>query len=141
MKRIVGFAAGGMLLLLLAGTVFAMGPMGGRMGMGHGMMGGGPGMMGMGPGMMGGPGMAGCPGMMGMAPATALTEEQAKEKAQAYADKYLPGFTVEKVLPFGGPMHTMYSVELTGPKDESRILHINPFGAVMPFGGPWRRGT
>jgi hypothetical protein len=48
---------------------------------------------------------------------------------------------VEKVLPFSGRMHTMYSVELTGPKDERRVLHVNPYGAVMPFGGPWRRGT
>jgi hypothetical protein len=29
----------------------------------------------------------------------------------------------------------MYSVELKGPKGESRTLHITPFGGVMPFGG------
>jgi hypothetical protein len=43
------------------------------------------------------------------------------------------------VLPFGTPMGTAYSVELKGPKDEIRVLHINPWGNVMPFGGPGRR--
>jgi len=38
-------------------------------------------------------------------------------------------------------MHTMYSVELKGPNEEVRVLHVNPFGEVMPFGGPWRRGA
>jgi len=33
----------------------------------------------------------------------------------------------------------MYSVELKGPKDEVRVLHVNPWGNVMPFGGPGRR--
>ena len=28
---------------------------------------------------------------------------------------------------------------LKGPNDETRVLHINPWGNVMPFGGPWRR--
>jgi hypothetical protein len=139
MKRIVAVAAGGAVLLLLTGGVLAMGPMGHHMGMGMGPMGH---HMGMGSGaMMGGAGMATCPGMTGAGPATEITEEQAKEKAQAYADRHLPGFTVEKALPFRGRMHTMYSVELKGPKDETRVLHVNPFGNVMPFGGPWRRGT
>jgi hypothetical protein len=35
----------------------------------------------------------------------------------------------------------MDSVELKDPGDEVRVLHINPFGTVMPFDGPWRRGT
>jgi hypothetical protein len=95
----------------------------------------------MGPGMMG-PMMGawGCPGMMGAhaAPAS-LTEEKAKEAAQEYADKYLKGFTVEKVLPFTGMHGTMYAVEMKGPNDEARTLHVNPWGNVMPFGGPWRR--
>src|SRR5262249_58959060 len=93
-----------------------------------------------GPGM--GPGMHGCPGWMGPAgTATAITEGQARDAATEYADKYLPGFTVEKVLPFTGRHMTMYSVELKGPNDEVRVLHVNPLGNVMPFGGPWRRGT
>ena len=72
----------------------------------------------------------------------AVTEERAKELAGEYAEKYLPGFTVEKVLPFTGRNRmTMYSVELKGPNDELRVLHVNPFGTVMPFGGPWRHGT
>ncbi len=31
------------------------------------------------------------------------------------------------------------SVELKGAKDEVRTFHINPWGNVMPFGGPGRR--
>ncbi|MBI2179480.1 MAG: hypothetical protein HYU31_01510 [Deltaproteobacteria bacterium] len=105
--------------------------------------GGGPG-RGMGPGMMrgGGPGwMAGgapCAGATNAA--TEITEEKAKELATAYAEQYLKGFTVERVLPFTGRFHTMYSVELKNSAGEVRALHVNPYGNVMPFGGPWRRG-
>ena len=68
-------------------------------------------------------------------------EPKAKELAQSYANQYLQGFTVDKVLPFSGMGGmTMYSVELKGPKDEVRTLHVNPWGQVMPFRGPWRRG-
>ena len=91
----------------------------------------------MGPMMMG---TTGCPGMMGSnAALPVLTEEKAKEAAQAYADKYLKGFTVEKVLPFSMMQGTMYSVELKGPNEEVRTFHVSPWGNVMPFGGPWRR--
>jgi hypothetical protein len=117
--------------------------------MGPGMMGGyyggpmGPGMMGgyyggpMGPGMMGGWGYGnpGPPAYGTPPPAQSqLTVDQAKQLAQQYADAYLKGFTVDKVLPFNMPMGTAYSVELKGPKDEVRILHVNPWGNVMPFG-------
>ena len=96
----------------------------------------------MGPGMMGPMmmGATGCPGVTGGDTAAAsLTEEKAKAAAQAYADKYLKGFTVEKVLPFTGMHGSMYSVEMKGPNEEVRIFHVNPWGNVMPFGGPWRR--
>jgi hypothetical protein len=135
MKRLLSVAVGAAVLALLAGGAWAfMGPGAGHMGMG-----------GMGHGMMrgAGAGPGGCPGM---AAATgtqaAVTEEKARELAKEYADKYLPGYTVETVLPFTGRNDmTMYSIELKGPKDEVRVLHINPFGNVMPFGGPWRRGA
>jgi hypothetical protein len=150
-RRLIGGAVVALALGLAAGA-WAYGPgfyrAGGGWGwggqMGPGMMGGG---WGMGPGMMGGgsrmgPGTAGPEG----APcwqggptgttATQITDEKAKEIATSYTTKYLPGFTVERVLPFSG-MHTnltMYQVELQGPKGETRTLHINPFGQVMPFG-------
>ena len=109
--------------------------------MGPGMMMGGSGM---GPGLMGawgtgpdttGPAEAPCwqAGAAG-ATATQVTEQKAKELATDYATKYLPGFTVDKVLPFTGMHHTMYQVELKGPQGELRTLHINPWGQVMPFG-------
>lgn len=151
MKRWMAAAVAVGLVVLVAGAAGAqmgwgMGPgMGGMAGpgiYGHGTMGQGgsgwygcPGMMGPGMGMMG-------PGMMayGQPGASQVTEDQAKELAQQYADRYLKGFTVDKVLPFAGMGGmTMYSVELKGPKDEARVLHVNPLGNVMPFGGPGRR--
>jgi hypothetical protein len=132
MKRVMLGVLTSVALVLLVGVAVAQ-------------MGWGPGMM-MRPEMMGGQyGPCGGPGMMGgqawNTPQTQVTEESAKELAQQYADQYLKGFTVDKVLPFtrmGGM--TMYQAELKGPKDEVRTLHINPWGNVMPFGGPWRRG-
>lgn len=136
-------------LLVLGAAVYAQAPggYGPGWGMGPGMM--GPGMgwgHGMGPGMMGGQYGYPCggPGMMGgqgwTAPQTQLTDDSAKQLAQQYADRYLKGFTVDKVLPFAGMGGmTMFQAELKGPKDEARILHINPWGNVMPFGGPQAR--
>jgi hypothetical protein len=98
---------------------------------------------GMGPGMMGGGMMGGgqfnCPGAAAAGQAAQITEEQAKELAQQYANQYLKGFTVDRVLPFTGRGGTMYSVELKGPDGQARTFHVNPWGNVMPFGGPMRR--
>jgi hypothetical protein len=131
MKRFLMVAIAVAASVALAGTAFAQ--MG--YGMGHGMWGGG-----MGPGMMGG-GQANCPGFAasGQASAGQITEDQAKDLAQKYADQYLKGFTVERVLPFTGRGGTMYSVELKGPEGQVRAFHVNPWGNVMPFGGPMRR--
>jgi hypothetical protein len=132
--------------LALAGEGFAQpawGPgygSGGYGWMGPGMMGGGWGPRGMMGGQAGG---WGCPGWAGAATqgtgAEAITPDRAKELAQQYADQYLKGFTVERVLPFTGWRGTMYSVELKGPEGQVRTFHINPWGNVMPFGGPGRR--
>jgi hypothetical protein len=117
----------------LAGTALAQMPYGG---MGRGMRGGA-----MGPGMMGGGWQGNCQAAAatGQASTDQVTEEQAKALAQAYADQYLKGFTVERVLPFTGRGGTMYSVELKGPEGQVRSFHVNPWGNVMPFGGPARR--
>lgn len=131
MKRYVSVALALTSVVVLASVAFAQ--------MGGGWMAGR-----MGPGMMGGPaGGAGqaqfaCPGMAaaGQAAPAQLTDEKAKELAAQYAQKYLPGFTVERVLPFTGMHMTMYQAELKGPQGEARALHINPWGNVMPFGGP-----
>ena len=140
MKRAVAVVSVFALVVLAAGLAYAQMGWGPHYGMG------GPGMMGwMGPGMMGGAGPGGqgggwnCPAVAG-GTAVPVTADKAKEAAQEYANEYLKGFTVEKVLPFTTPMGwTGYSVELKGPKDEARTLHVNPWGNVMPFGGPWRR--
>ena len=127
MKRFLIVAGSVVAVALLAGVAVAQ--------MGRGPMAGG-----MGPGMMGPMMGAGCPGMTGTdAAPPALTEEKARQAAQAYADKYLKGFLVEKVLPFTGMHGTMFSVEMKGPNEEVRTFHVNPWGNVMPFGGPGRR--
>jgi len=91
---------------------------------------------GMGPGMM--RGYYGPYGNSEYGPGEAISLDQAKEIAKQYTEKYLKGFSVERVLPFTGMRHTMYSVEVKGPKAEVRFLHINPWGGVMPFGnGPY----
>jgi hypothetical protein len=141
MRRFWSVALVAAVVLVLAGEGIAQtagppyGPMYGRMG--PGAMGGG-----MGRGMMGGQaGGWNCPGLAagGAAEAGLVTEDKAKELAQQYADQYLKGFTVERVLPFTGMRGTMYSVELKGPEGQVRTFHVNPWGNVMPFGGPGRR--
>ncbi|HSB69272.1 MAG TPA: hypothetical protein VLT62_08085 [Candidatus Methylomirabilis sp.] len=142
MRKLTGVALLAVLILGVSGAAFAW--MGGPGGHGPGM-GPGPGMMGRGAGwgpgaMMGqrggmGPGAGPCwnQGATGVT-ATAIDEAKAKEIATEYVTKNLPGFTVEKLLKFDRPRGAMYQVEVKGPKDEVRYLHINPFGAVMPFG-------
>jgi hypothetical protein len=125
MKKLLSAIAVAGSLTLISGAALAQwgGGPGGRFGPGAGrgwMAGGGP-----------------C--ATGEAAAAQITEDQAKEAATAYADKYLKGFTVERVLPFTGRFHTMYSVELKNEAGEVRTLRVNPFGNVMPFGGPWQR--
>ena len=137
MKRFMSMTLVVALVLGLAGMALAHGPRGAGWGYGPQMM--GPGWQGgpMGPGMMGG-GWAACPGLAGApgveTPQAAVTEEKAKELATGYAEKYFKGYTVERVLPFAGRMGTAYQVELKGPKGETRILHVNPWGGVRPFG-------
>ena len=129
MRRFLSIVLPAAAVVLVAGVAFAQ--------MGGGMMGGGT----MGGGTMGGSAaQGGCPGMTSDGtPTQQITDEKARDLAQKYADKYLQGFTVDKVLPFTGMHMRMYSVELKGPKDEVRVLHINAWGNVMPFGGPSRR--
>ncbi len=148
MKNILGVILAGGALILLVGAATAHwsggnGPGGGmsfsRGEMGHGgwQMGHG---MGGGHGMGWGGGEANCPGMRSTSTAT-ITQENAKDLAQKYADTHLPGFKVERVLPFSGMHHSVYAVELKNSEGELRTFHINPFGNVMPFGGPWRSGS
>jgi hypothetical protein len=125
MKKLLSTVAVAGGLAVFAGVASAQwggGPGGGRFGMGPGMMGGAP-----------------CAGVTSAA--TEVTEEKAKELATAYADKYLKGFAVERVLPFTGRFHTMYSVELKNQAGEIRTLHVNPWGNVIPFGGPTGRAS
>jgi hypothetical protein len=142
MRRLLGVALVAAAVVMLTGEGLAQpagqlgGPGYGRMGWGPGM---GPGWMGR--GMAGGQGGAGwaCPYATGAPDAGAVSEEQARDLAQQYADQHLKGYTVERVLPFTGRRGTMYSVELKGPDGEVRTFHVNPWGGVMPFGGPGRR--
>jgi hypothetical protein len=131
MKKALSVTLTVALVATLTGVALAWGP-----GMGPRAMGWGPG-HGMGPGMMG---AGNCPGFaanQGAGTEKAVTEEGAKKAATEYAAKYFPGYTVERVLPFAGRFATMYRVELKGPKGETRVMHVNPWGNVMPFGPRW----
>lgn len=139
MKKALGVALIAALVLGVSSAALARwgGPgmgMGMGMGMGYGpqraMMGSG-----MGPGMGFGAGTGPCwrQGATGVS-ATAIDETKAKELATDYVTKNLPGYKIEKLEKFQRPRGTMYSVELKGPKDEVRYIHINFFGMVMPFG-------
>ena len=127
MRRAFGVIVAGAAVLLLVGASFAQmgGGMSGGMGggMGGGMMGGGH----MGSGMMGGD--------TGKGSAPEITAEQAQQAAGKYVSQYLPGFAVTRTVPLTGMHMTMYQAEISGPGGETRILHINPWGNVMPFAG------
>ena len=132
MKRFLSMVVGVVGLAALAGVAAAQWGGGASDGQWDGM---GPGMMG---GGRGGWMRGGAPCRNFEAASAQITEDKAKELAQGYADKYLAGFKVERVLPFTGRFHTLYSVELKNETGEARSLHINPYGNVMPFGGPWQ---
>ncbi len=143
MKRIIGIIVAGGALILLIGAATAHweggdgGPGRGR-GIGYGMGYG----IGHGHGMGWGAGPDDFQGRSGPATETApLTEEKAKELAEKYAEQFLAGFKVEKVLPFTGMHHTAYAIELKNSEGELRTFHVNPFGNVVPFGGPYRHGS
>jgi hypothetical protein len=135
MKKAISLALAVVLVGVLAGAALAEGPgWGPMMGARGAMMGGGRAMMGarMGP-MTNGP--EACPMQSaGAAGAEAVTEERAKELAAEYVNRYFTGFTLERVLPVTGRFHTMYRVELRGPKGETRYLHVTPWGGVRPSG-------
>jgi hypothetical protein len=142
MKKLIIVIALGLLTLGIA--AYAQGPgYGPGWRRGPGMMGPGygPGYgrgQGMGPGMMWGEECPGWGSSEYAPPERGVSADQAKDIANQYTDKYLKGFTVERVLPFTGMPHAMYGVELKGPKGEVRHLRISPWGGVMPFaGGPW----
>lgn len=138
MKRVMTIVMVVAMVTLLAGVAFAQGPWGygPRMGMGMGWgAAGGPGPGWMAGRMGGGPGV--CPGFAAATGATApeaVTEDKAKALATEYADKYFKGYTIERVLPFEGRRGTAYQVELKGPGGDKRVLHVNPWGSVRPFG-------
>jgi len=143
MKKTLSVAVVAVLVLGLSGLAMAWwgGP-----GMGHGY---GPrGMMGqgMGPGAGGGrgagmgPGGGGCMqqgwrqgGPQGVT-ATAIDEAKAKELAADYVKQNLPGYSVEKLVKFDRPRGAMYQVEVKGPQNEVKYLHINPWGNIVLFG-------
>lgn len=64
-----------------------------------------------------------------------FTGKKARELAQQYADQYLAGFMMERVLPFTGMQYIMYSVGLRNSQRELRSLHINSFANGMPCRG------
>ena len=58
----------------------------------------------------------------GATEAALITEEKAKELAQQYADQYLKGFTVERVLPFTGQARHDVLRRAEGPRGSGADL-------------------
>ena len=84
-----------------------------------------------------------------------ITENQARDLAQQYADKNLIGFKVERPLGYGGGYRTVcykidspvtgryqafysveYSIDAQNPAAETRNLRVDQFGYVTEFSGP-----
>ena len=85
-----------------------------------------------------------------------ITEDQARDLAQKYADKNLAGFKVVRPLGYGGGYQTVcykidspatgryqsfysveYSIDAQNPAAETRNLRVDQFGYVTEFGGPF----
>jgi outer membrane protein OmpA-like peptidoglycan-associated protein len=85
-----------------------------------------------------------------------ITEDQARDLAQQYADKNLPGFRVVKPLGYGGGYTTVcykidspatgryqsfysveYSIDAKNTAAETRNLRVDQFGYVTEFSGPF----
>ena len=81
-----------------------------------------------------------------------ITEDQARDLAQGFADKNWPGFRVVRPLGYGGGYNTMcyqtasssparplvlysveYSMDLKNPTGETRNLCVDQFGSVSEF--------
>ena len=109
--------------LALTAAVYAQAP--GDFGPGWGMgcgqgMGWGPGM---GPGMMrGGAGPYGQPPCAAWTgPGSQITEDNAKAAAQQYADKYIKGYKMDRVLPFTGVGGGMTMFQARAQRTRRRI--------------------
>jgi hypothetical protein len=85
-----------------------------------------------------------------------ITENQARDLAQQYADKNLAGFKVVRPLGYGGGYQTVcykidspatgryqafysveYSIDAKNPAAETRNLRVDQFGYVTEFSGPF----
>lgn len=85
-----------------------------------------------------------------------ITEDQARDLAQQYADKNLAGFKVVRPLGYGGGYQTVcykidspasgryqafysveYSIDAKNPAAETRNLRVDQFGYVTEFSGPF----
>ena len=83
-----------------------------------------------------------------------ITEDEARDLAQAYGNKNLPGYKVDRPYGYGGGYNTTcyqmtsnggyqilysveYSIDLTTPKGDRRNVRVDQFGNVTPFGGPF----
>ena len=85
-----------------------------------------------------------------------ITEDQARDLAQQYADKNLAGFKVVRPSSYGGGYNTVcykidspatgryqsfysveYSIDAKNPSAETRNLRVDQFGHVTEFAGPF----
>ena len=122
MKKLLTFSLIAATMFAISTTTYAQGR-GAMRGQHGGMMKQGRGMM------MRGQNRQDCPCLKGDATAELITADKAKEVAQAYLDKYLTGYTIEKIEKDN--WRPMYFAAIKSANGAEQVMRIHGFSAQV----------
>ena len=122
MKKLLTFSLIAATMFAISTTTYAQGR-GAMHGQHGGMMKQGRGMM------MRGQNRQDCPCLKGDATAELITADKAKEVAQAYLDKYLTGYTIEKIEKDN--WRPMYFAAIKNANGAEQVMWIHGFSAQV----------
>ena len=122
MKKLLTFSLIAATMFAISTTTYAQGR-GAMHGQHGGMMKQGRGMM------MRGQNRQDCPCLKGDATAELITADKAKEVAQAYLDKYLTGYTIEKIEKDN--WRPMYFAAIKSANGAEQVMRIHGFSAQV----------
>lgn len=122
MKKLLTFSLIAATMFAISTTTYAQGR-GAMHGQHGGMMKQGRGMM------MRGQNRQDCPCLKGDATAELITADKAKEVAQAYLDKYLTGYTIEKIEK--DSWRPMYLAAIKSANGAEQVMWIHGFSAQV----------
>ena len=122
MKKLLTFSLIAATMFAISTTTYAQGR-GAMRGQHGGMMKQGRGMM------MRGQNRQDCPCLKGDATAELITADKAKEVAQAYLDKYLTGYTIEKIEK--DSWRPMYLAAIKSANGAEQVMWIHGFSAQV----------